>query len=144
MIKYREVKMRDCETEGFGVSTPAPLTLHIEQGFFNSYLDTGIEGEHGYQERKKIKRRDYYPAVEFDVEPDPDFPVIYDVFLLEQPNEDLQTVHIERTILGMGSEEASYSGKIPLIHSLITFTIPPGVNNLEEVDIYVNNVVEVI
>lgn len=72
-----------------------------------------------------------YPAFTFDVVPDDEFEVIYDVYLCGD-----NTVEVQRTEL-VGDTTPYYIGKKELIHLLCTFVVPPNATSLDSVNINV-------
>jgi hypothetical protein len=151
MFKNMDLVIRNCHTEGFGVSTPAPLTISVGNGTYVHEIESirqekkyNNKGELiGYEPiREKVKVRDFYTAFEFDVESDPDFPVIYDVYLVRQPSKSGELIHVSRTVMG-GNEMAYYTGEDDLIHCLMTFMVTPNTTSLDDVEIRFNNILEV-
>lgn len=118
MITVIETETDNQETTGFEVTTPSPLTIVVSEG---SYKGTG--------------ELETYSAFTFDVEPDPDFPISYDIYLLESG-----MVSIDRTVL-LDGVVPNYGGEGILIHTLTSFIVPAGTEDLSEINIKVRKVV---
>lgn len=127
MIKYSEFKATNYYTEGFITSEPAPMVLMVESGKFIIKLS---------EENIKINE---YPSFKFEIEPDEEFSVAYDVYLLQEENENGTNIHVDRTEIG-AETICVYTGKTPMVHCLISFVVPPSATSLEDVSIEVKKI----
>lgn len=120
MITETITKSNAFYTEGFLVETPSPLEVVVYDGELHFTMNGGsFVG---------------YEAFAFDVEADPDFPVVYDIYLLEGGE-----VEVKRTVF-VGSNVPSYDGEIPLLYTLTSFQVPAGATSLDFVEINVRKV----
>lgn len=78
------------------------------------------------------------PAFSFDILPDSELSVVYDVYLVD---DDVQIVRVERTEI-TPETIPFYDGEKPLLHTLLSMSVPPGSSSLEDVIIQVNRVVK--
>lgn len=79
----------------------------------------------------KLVKEDYtFSGFKFDITPDDELPVVYDVYLCAD-----NTAEVERTEIG-GGQLASYSGTKELLHCICTFVVHPNCYSLDDVDVY--------
>jgi hypothetical protein len=123
MISYKEIETTGFEVVGFEVSTPTPFEVVVGDGQLNLLEKDGSKISHTFE------------AFAFDVEPDPDFPVVYDVHLVDGE----ENIQVDRTVFTEGNV-AFYEGEEPLLHTLTSFIVPVGANSLEDVNIEVRRV----
>lgn len=145
MIKYTTAKAQNFYTEGFTVSEPAPMVLMVEPGKFH-FVDVKKELvpkpilEEG-MEWKEIKEytTNNYDSFKFEIQPDDEFEVIYDVYLLDKGNQDGLNIHVDRTEIGANTI-CAYTGETPMIHCLMSFVVPPNATSLEGIDIEIRKI----
>jgi len=124
--------------EGLEISTPSLSEITFTEGKF--YMEYGVYNYDTDKMEKHIET-DEYPAFSFDIVPDPDFDVIYDVYLLDLPSDSGQAVHVDRTEVG-SEVVACYEGVDKLKYMLASILIPKGSNSLEQAEIKVYRVVK--
>lgn len=141
MLNVVTNKVENVAMEGFEVSTSG-LSLMCTAGNMtifrsNSKVVKAVD-ENGdpitYVDETEVEEFNEYPAFTFDAEPDDDFPVIYDVYLLEH-EDGSDSIEVERTELG-DDQIAHYDGARN-IHTLITFMLPPKCQSLDLVSVSV-------
>jgi hypothetical protein len=146
MIETNVSKNDEIYTSGFGVSSPAPLLFEVEYGEFSRIVKDVGETEHrnedGDLERiehynNRYRVVDMYPPFDIEIEPDPEFDVIYDVYLIDQPSTSGETVHLSRTVMG-GDDVAFYKGEDKIQHCIMTMQVPPNATASEEVKVVIN------
>lgn len=116
MVTEENIQTASCYTSGFSVSLPSPMEIEFSEGVYSDGYDS-------YS----------YEPFSFDVEADPEFPVVYDVYLTTDG------VTVSRTVFA-GGNVPCYEGEPTLLHTLCTFLLPENTENLEDVDILVRKV----
>lgn len=125
MITYRDAVMDGFSTTGFETTQTAPLTLEIGDGSTNEWR-TIKSDEGGIQEKITIN----FEGFTFDVEPDPDFPVKYAIYLFENGE-----AEVHRTVTPPGTMPDGYDGaNVPHL-ILAWFDVPAAAVDLADVPI---------
>lgn len=125
MISYENLVAENLYMEGFSTTVEKGMTLNVEAGSFNYVTEDEI-------------LTTQFPAFTFDVESDAELRVVYDVYLLDGKDENGVNIHIDRTELN-DNAVAFYEGKAKLLHSLISFVVPPNTKDLSKIDIKIRN-----
>jgi hypothetical protein len=112
-------------TLGFDVSASG-LTLEVSEGSI-TFTRPSPKLEVIATELERYS----FPSFTFDVVPDDEFDVIYDVYLCSD-----NTVEVQRTEL-VGDTIPYYIGEKELLHLLCTFVVPPNTTSLDSVNIKV-------
>jgi hypothetical protein len=120
MITETITKSDSMYTEGFVVETPSPLEVVVYDGELHFTMNEGSVVS--------------YEAFAFDVEADPDFPVVYDIYLLEGGE-----VEVKRTVF-VGTNVPYYDGELTLLYTLTSFQLPAGTMSLDDIEINVRKV----
>lgn len=123
MITSKIIEADNYWTEGFNLSLQSSLLVQIEEGVFSRVSDNEIITIN-------------YEGFQFEVESDPSFSVVYDIFLLEDGNP-----FINRTVWG-GDNIPIYEGDLSILFTLSSFVIPSGVNDLSKINIEFMKVVK--
>lgn len=127
MISYENIEVTNLFTEGFELSLPSAMTVLIGAGIL-----TFVNGEeivaHTFED------------IEFDIESDEEVAVQYDVYLLSSKTPEIPNVSVNRTEIGIGNI-AAYEGDVPLVHVLLSFTVPPNTSDLGATEFTVRNIV---
>lgn len=123
-ITYKNVLATNFFTQGFEVTYLKPFSIAVASGAFH-ILDNETVLE--------------FPEFNFDIVPDADLDVIYDVYLLETTTE--TPIHIDRTEM-MDFLSPSYEEETPLLHTLFSIRIPAGITSLDNMELVVNTVVK--
>lgn len=130
MIKYENIEVDNLNTEGFEVTLPDKLSIKFAEGTFTRFTSSG----------KVVKT---FPEIEFDVEPDDELLVIYDVYLLDVPDSEEDCMYVERTELGLLAIPI-YSGEAPLLHCLMSIQVPPNTKKLSDLSLTVRTINHVV
>lgn len=151
MIDYQNIVVEDIYTEGFLLTQTAPLSLSMTEGklhvlsyktkeVFEKKMVNDVERDVPKSVRENFDDIKEYPAFILDVEPDEELQVVYDVFLLSENADSGFNIHIDRTEMNEG-KMPMYEGETPLLHTLLTFIVPPQLKDLSEINFTVRNMV---
>jgi hypothetical protein len=122
MIKNITNEVENSWTVGLDISNPTPMNISVSSGSLN------IERLDG--ELKTLS----YPQFSFEVESDNDLDVVYDIYLLDQPSNSGNLIHIDRTEMGIDAIP-TYEGEDTLAFTLATFLVPKGTVDLLNIEI---------
>lgn len=158
MLNINTHKVDTVYSEGFGVKITEPFLIEVDAGSMNYIekyedeitINVDVVDEEGTVVGTKevpktvIKERtetDNYPAFSFEIEPDPVFEVIYDVYILGLPSVSGDIIHLDRTVISEEFPVAHYTGEDTIKLCLISMIVPPNCASLNDADIRVSKVV---
>lgn len=127
----------DWWTEGFE-TTANGLEIQVTAGRIVMEMSVRDPETGEYSDAHDITN---YPDFSFDIEPDSEFSVIYDAYLLELPSLSGEEVVIDRTVMTHGAE-AYYEGTDRLKFTLMSFAVQPNSVDLENTNIVIKKVVK--
>lgn len=131
VIEENITKVDNYGMDGFDFSNPSGFKLSVSAG--SLYIQK-VDGE---------EDRYDYPAFNFEIEPDDDLDVAYDIYLLEQPSNSGELVHVDRTELG-SDRFPRYEGDDELLFNLSSFIVGKGLIDITDLKVRVNKVVKKI
>ncbi|WP_422406981.1 MULTISPECIES: hypothetical protein [Gammaproteobacteria] len=114
MIETIKHKVEDYFTEGFGISSPDPLSISVSDGKFVKKMR--VNEDHVWSEQDHL-------GFTLELESDDLFEVVYNFYLLEQPNSEGQTIVVDRVEMAKGVIPF-YDGDDVIQHCLISITLP--------------------
>jgi hypothetical protein len=150
MIRYANHEMKNMWTKGFGVSTPAPMTIDIEPGEFHEILINAGEKPVYDNEGKLLgidpykmdtTKGNYYPGIELELEADHEYDVHYHFYLVDQPSVSGELIHVARIVFNPDNLP-TYQGQDSLCHMMIEVVLPPNCTNLEDAKITIQNITQ--
>ncbi len=130
MIDIKKHKVEDYFTEGFGISFPNPLSISVTDGKFVNQVR--IEGD-------LVDKEQAHEGFTLDLESDDLFEVVYNFYLLEQPNSEGQTIVVDRVEMAKGVIPF-YDGDDVIQHCLISITLPAMCEDISEASGRINYV----
>ncbi|MGH0775268.1 hypothetical protein ACQVSN_26950 [Bacillus mobilis] len=130
MIEIKKHKVEDYFTEGFGISFPDPLFISVSDGKFihEDRVNGGL-----------VQREQAHQGFTLELESDDLFEVVYNFYLLEQPNSEGQTIVVDRVEMAKGVIPF-YDGDDVIQHCLISITLPAMCKNIHDADGRINYV----
>lgn len=138
MIIRENIKNETIFSTGFDVTTISPMGLSISEGAMTVVVNKREFDEAGNMYLAKFPIVRNYPSFELDIEPDDELSVVYDVYLLEEDSAEGYNIHVDRTEMNKGII-AHYEGDTPMLHCLMSFTVPPNTTDISNLEIRVRN-----
>lgn len=123
MITTKEIKTDNYWTDGLNISLSDPMTLDVTGGSFH------------HRNRQEEIVTEFEPF-SFDIDSDPEFEVVYDVYLLQNGEP-----YVLRSVWA-GDVIPAYTGEVPLVFTLATFVLPPATTSLDNINIQMNKAVK--